>query len=70
MRVKMTVGNNTFEFSGFSLATLCAVLKIWRDAIGADAPQSSVDALANKLENQNTDLDAAVAANTPPAPRS
>ena len=69
MRVKMTVGTNTFEFSGFSFTNLCALLKIWLDAIGADAPQSGVDALANKLENQSTELDAAVTANTPPAPR-
>lgn len=69
MRVKMTVGTNTFEFSGYGLTTFYAVLQKWRDAISADAPQSGVDALTNKLEHQSTELDAAVAANTPPAPR-
>lgn len=69
MRVKMSVGANTFEFSGFSLTNCCVLLQTWLKAIDAGAPQSSVDALADKLENQSTDLSDAVAANTPPAPR-
>jgi len=63
MRVKMTIGSDTFEFSGFRLCNLLEVLDQWLIAIGKGQP--AADALAEKLETQNAGLADAVAANTP-----
>lgn len=63
MRVKMTIGTDTFEFSGLSVDSCCAALKQWLVAIGKGQP--AADALADKLEQQTTKLSNAVAANTP-----
>ena len=63
MRVKMTIGTDTFEFSGFRMSSLCTALEQWLVAIGKGQP--AADALAGRLEQQNKGLEDAVAANTP-----
>lgn len=65
MRVKMTIGTDTFEFSGFRFSSFYFALDQWLRAIGKGQP--AADELAEKLEQQNQGLADAVAANTPPS---
>jgi hypothetical protein len=66
IKLKFTVGNDTFEAEGdFAFDEgLESVVSEWTRALGPEANQDDVDAVTKKMRQQTDALDAAVQANS------